>query len=360
MESGRSFWHRMDKLFRAIGLTTPSVRAVARELAFAPEGLSVGALAARCDLSRASVRNAAKRLSRLHLRGYSLCLVHRPRYRGRGYETILQCEAFTVSKRRSAGNETPKTRGIRHTQTSGDVPCARPRQQDPTPDRKTPDEQQAIVAALPDDLVLVRGARYWRYVMANCRRGCWLLGASRAVSDIVTGTVAKRVTGVALREYRRIASVLARSGRDLMQRVRVALKRGRRAAYAACEAILNRLLAGQPVRDRQPAGQGTESRIRDGGYHLGTPAGRRRYLDAARAIAAAGGGSCPRCGERIERCLLRDDAAIAFEREGLCRCVYVAFDREALSREAAWEREKRERSTRPASGEAGVRDHCRV
>ena len=347
MESGRSFWHRMDKLFRAIGLTTPSVRAVARELAFAPEGLSVGALAARCDLSRASVRNAAKRLSRLHLRGYSLCLVHRPRYRGRGYETILQCEAFTVPKRSSAGNETPKTRDVRHTQTSGDVPCTRPRQEDPTPTRRTPDDEQAILNALPDHIVLIRRARYWRYVMANCRRGCWMLGATRPVSDVVTGVVSKRVTGCQMREYRRIAAVLARHGRDLVQRVRVALKRGRRAAYAACEAILNRLLAGQPVRDRQPAGQGRESRIRDGGYHLGTAEGLRRYLDAARAIAAAGGGPCPRCGERIERCLLRDDAAIAFEREGLCRCVFVAFDREAAAREEAWAERKRQEFTRP-------------
>jgi len=191
--------------------------------------------------------------------------------------------------------------------------------------------RQATLDRLPGHVVLVKGARYWRYCLERIRTGAWQLGADRATSDVIAGTLSARVTGRTLAEYRVIAAELNRRGAELVECVRRAWRRGRRAAYAACKAALVRLFKGAPIQDPPKQGRrSTESW--DRGYDLSTPDGRRRYLNAARELARSGA-PCPRCGERLDRRLFRDDAAIAFREDGLCQCVYVAFDRAALARE---------------------------
>ncbi len=197
--------------------------------------------------------------------------------------------------------------------------------------------RQAILDRLPGHVTLVKGARYWRYCLERIRTGAWRLGADRATSDVIAGALSARVTGRPLAEYRKIAAELNRRGAELVECVRRAWRRGRRAAYAACRAALVRLLRGEPIQDPPTKRRKSENNW-NGGYDLSRPGGRRRYLDIARELAKAGA-PCPRCGERLARKLFRDDAAIAFREEGLCRCVYIAFDREALARE---ERSRRE------------------
>jgi len=205
-------------------------------------------------------------------------------------------------------------------------------------------ERQEIIDRLPGSVILVKGARYWRYAMERVRTGAWRLGAERAVADVIAGTLSARVTGRPLADYRKIAAELNRRGAELVDCVRRAWRRGRRAAYAACRAALGRLLQGEPIQDPPKRRRKSNDRW-DRGYDLATPDGRRRYLDAARELARSHA-SCPRCGNRLDGKLLRDDAAIAFREAGLCRCVYVAFDREALAREARTAAAARFRSSR--------------
>ncbi|MFB6271990.1 MAG: hypothetical protein ABEL51_03745 [Salinibacter sp.] len=186
-------------------------------------------------------------------------------------------------------------------------------------------------------MILIKGARYWRYAMERARTGAWRFGAERAVSDVIASVISEQVTGQPLREYRKIAAELNRRGAEVIKRVAAALRRGIRAAYAACKACLARLLRGEPVRDERSQQRPSEQDTRrwDAGFDLSTSEDRRRYLDTARKLAKSGD-SCPRCGERLDRRLFRDDAAIAFREDGLCQCVYVAFDRESLERERRW------------------------
>lgn len=192
-------------------------------------------------------------------------------------------------------------------------------------------ERQEVLDRLPGHIVLVKGARYWRYAMERTRTGAWRFGAERAVSDVIAGAMCERVTGRSLAEYRKIAAELNRRGTEVVECVRRAWRRGRRAAYAACKAALIRLMRGEPIQDLPKRCQTSEN-SRDRGYDLSTPHGRRRYLGIARELARSGQ-PCPRCGDQLAWKLFRDDAAIAFREEGLCQCVYVAFDREALERE---------------------------
>lgn len=193
-------------------------------------------------------------------------------------------------------------------------------------------ERQEILDRLPDSVILVKGARYWRYCLERIRTGAWQFGAERAVGDVVAGVLCERLSGKPLAEYRKLAAELNRRGAELVACVRRAWHRGRRAAYAACKAAFIRLLKGAPIQDPPKQGwRSTESW--DRGYDLTTPDGRRRYLDTARELARSHA-PCPRCGDRLDRRLFRDDAAIAFREAGLCQCVYVAFDRAALAREA--------------------------
>lgn len=292
--------------------------------------LDARAVSAATGFSRKTVYRVVRFLQRVNL----LCLEKRRSGRGRHSTYRLNWQKPTDGHFRQKCH--PHKYGTSNGNTAfKDTPVSPKAHQSNRPNGVG--ERQEVLDRLPGDVVLVKGARYWRYAMERARTGAWRLGAERAVGDVIAGALCERVTGRPLAEYRKLAAELNRRGAELVERVRRAWRRGRRAAYAACKACLVRLLKGEPIQDPPKRCRKSEDSW-DRGYDLSTPAGRRRYLHMARELARSRE-LCPRCGDRLARKLFRDDAAIAFREDGLCRCVYVAFDRAALAREERWRRE---------------------
>ena len=297
--------------------------------------LDASAVSERTGFSRKTVYRVVRLLQRVNL------LFQEERRTGRGRHSVYR---LNWRKPRD-GTYRQKCHPLKSTSNGNTALKDTPVSPKAFHDRRPTDvtDRQETLDRLPGHVVLVEGARYWRYAMERVRTGAWRLGAERAVSDVIAGALCERVSGKPLANYRKIAAELNRRGAELVACVRRAWRRGRRAAYAACRAALVRLLKGEPIQD-PPQRRHKSKDSWDRGYDLATPDGRRRYLDTARELAKENG-VCPRCGDRLDRRLFRDDAAIAFREAGLCQCVYVAFDRAALAREKRWRREGASRWT---------------
>ena len=330
-------------LFRAIGLTTPSIWQVARELAHAEHGLTINEAARRAGLGPTSVRKAAKRLAGLHINGNALCIVESPQHRGRGYQTHLICEHHQIAQfnRYSSRSHTPLTYDVKtfSVENKGHPPG------DARDDRSSDEvngqrqrptsriERQDTLDALSDDVVVVRGARYWRYAAERVRTLAWERGASRECAQVIGSVILSNVTGQPLREFRRYVAVLQdeHAATELVERVEwVLANRDRNAAYAAARAVLNRQLQGKRGVTQQP--------VDDGGYNLATVEGRQRFRQFIEDNATSGMWwfDCPRCGGNITRELWEDEDIDEswrpfdpYERyDDECSCIYILRARE--------------------------------
>jgi hypothetical protein len=197
---------------------------------------------------------------------------------------------------------------------------------------KTPEERAAVLRSLDDGIKLVKGSRFYRWVCEQFRLICFHGGASRGESDLICDAIGWLIDGRSLGFARQLALWLMEHIGELLRELRRAIVAGIRAAYKAVNSLILRAmgLLKFTLHCLKPKPQALAHRW---AYNLNDRRERKEFLRRAREIAEAGGGPCPRCGQRIERRLLDIDSGIAFEEPGLCRCIYIALDRQAAARE---------------------------
>lgn len=200
----------------------------------------------------------------------------------------------------------------------------------------TPQERVKALRTVGDEIILIKGGRFYRWTLEQFRLLAWRGGAGRREGDIICGQVGKLIDGRPLGFARKLAAWLVEHIAKVLRRLRKALRRGLRAAHAEVSFTLRvglELLKpkARPKRGRARAPGGELDPRRK--WDLNTAEGRRSFLKLAREIADRGGGRCPRCGKRIIPALLELNSGLAFEREGLCSCIFVALDREARAGE---------------------------
>lgn len=200
-----------------------------------------------------------------------------------------------------------------------------------------PGERAEALRAVEGGVLLVKHGRYYRWVMEQFRLIAWRGGAARRESDIVANAVGRLIDGQPISFARRLAMWLQNHIAELLRRLRGALKDGLRAAYASVSfAIRVGLKLLQPKSKPESKQRSRASRVKldpRRRWDLNSAKGRGEFLKLAREIADRGGGRCPRCGRRITPALFKIDAGLAFEREGLCSCIYIALDRQARAAE---------------------------
>jgi hypothetical protein len=205
------------------------------------------------------------------------------------------------------------------------------------------EERAAVLRSLDDGIKLVKGSRFYRWVCEQFRLICWHGGASRGESDLICDAIGRLIDGRSLGFARRLAVWLMEHITELLCELRRAIVVGLRAAYRAVNLLILRAmgLVKFTLHYLKPKPRPLAHRW---AYDLNDCRERKEFLRRAREIAEAGGGPCPRCGQRIERRLLNIDSGIAFEEEGLCRCIYIALDRALQERDTGrlgWEAEER-------------------
>lgn len=221
----------------------------------------------------------------------------------------------------------------------------------------TPGGRLELLKTVDDTVVLIRNARYYRYVMEQFRLLIWKRGgASRHENNIICGVIGRLIDNKCLGFARQLAAWLVENIDGVVKRLRVAIDKGLRAAYASVSYAIRLglgILKSKCKVQLIPLGaQAKQCNQPSSRWDLNTVKGRSRFLALAREIVDQGGGKCPRCGDQIIPALLQVDSGLAFEQSGLCKCIYIALDRRAR---AAEERERREPVPPVPRGVRGVR-----
>jgi len=336
----RKLWLEISKLFDAICLKTPSVRAVAEQLAFAPDGLAVGELAERTRFSKRTIWKAARRLSGLHIGGLKICQATFLDHRGRGYQTTFRCEAFSLPMQTISVNtsRTLKTLESKTNMTDNrGWPANRSIAQNPLQNTenqkaerpKSVEERRKLLFSLSEDVVLVKGSRFYRYAMEYLRLRLWRIGARRDVGEVICSTVSAKTVGRSLSEFWRYVRVIEQAGVIVIRRVEAGIAHGGLpGGFEAAHGCFNRILSGGRLVD-------------DRGFDLTDSGECKRFIEVAKGIDE---GKCPRCAGLIWPESLEEPgrAFDPYESEELCRCLYIAVSRSSgAKREPAKSPERR-------------------
>ena len=174
-------------------------------------------------------------------------------------------------------------------------------------------------------MVLVRGARFWRYAAERLRILAWEAGASRPCSQAISSVVLSNVTGRPIREFRRYLGILQdeHAASVLVKRADWCLEnRDLKLTYAAIRSVLTRQLQGKLAITRRP--------VDDRGFDLRTVEGREKYRVAVmERLDGRSECECPRCGGEILSEVWNSDepAWRPFDPygryDGECSCIYL-------------------------------------
>jgi|GEM_PF-2817076 len=99
-----------------------------------------------------------------------------------------------------------------------------------------------VLKALPDDLILIKGRAYYRWVMETIRRtvlkACpWV---EKEVADVICGFLGELLAGKSMKRARRLVRWLAREVHTIVLAVRDALRRGLRNAFRCIAKLLKK------------------------------------------------------------------------------------------------------------------------
>ena len=180
---------------------------------------------------------------------------------------------------------------------------------------------------LPDDTPVVEKVFNW--VMEQFRRRCWQMGYTRAESDMLCNKLGRMIKGKTLGEVRKLATWFWARTRFVLHKLREAAKKGIRAAYAMLGFLFRKVLGilrPRPKRKPKPTSPWWR-------WDLNDPKQRKAFVKLVEKIIEQGGGTCPRCGKTIRVEYWQQDAGLAFQDRDGCRCLYIAFDRDARERE---------------------------
>ena len=222
-----------------------------------------------------------------------------------------------------------------------------------TPPKSSAAEDRARkLKELPDDTPVIEKVYNW--AMEQFRWRCWSMGYSRRESDILCNVLGRMIKGKTLGYARILAKWFWKNARWVLDKLREAAKKGIRAVYAMLGFLFRKalgILRPRPKRTPKPA----SPRWR---WDLNDPKQRKAFLKLVEKIVKQGGGICPRCGQVIRVEYWEQDAGLAFQDKDGCRCLYIAFDRDAREREQRdkLEKEKRQAETTPSRGPAHLGD----
>lgn len=197
-----------------------------------------------------------------------------------------------------------------------------------TPPKSSAAEDRAKkLKELPDDTPVVE--KIFNWIMEQFRRRCWQMGFTRAESDMLCNALGRMLRGKTLGEVRKLATWFWSNARSVLDKLREAAKKGIRAVYAMLGFLFRKVLGVLRPRPKQ----NTKSGSRRWQWDLNDPKQRKAFLKLVEEIIEQGGGTCPRCGKRIRVEYWKKDAGLAFQDKDGCRCLYIAFDRDARERE---------------------------
>ena len=229
----------------------------------------------------------------------------------------------------------------------------RPEGTDTPPKSSAAEDRAKKLKELPDETPVV--GKIFNWIMEQFRRRCWSMGYTRAESDILSNALGRLIKGKTLGEVRKMATWFWIKARFVLHKLREAARKGIRAVYATLGFIFRKVLGilrPRPKRKPKPA----SPRWR---WDLNDPKQRKAFVKLVEKIIKQGGGICPRCGQVIRVEYWDQDAGLAFQDKDGCRCLYIAFDRDARERE---QREKLdhqvlqvpEAERRPSGGPASL------
>lgn len=197
-----------------------------------------------------------------------------------------------------------------------------------TPPKSSAAEDRAKkLKELPDDTPVIE--KIFNWVMEQFRRRCWSMGYTRAESDILGNALGGLIKGKTLGEARKLATWFWSNARSVLDKLREAIRKGIRAAYAMLGFLFRKVLGILRPRPKQkPKPRSPRWR-----WDLNDAKQRKAFVKLGEKIIQQGGGTCPRCGKTIRVEYWDQDAGLAFQDPGGCRCLYIAFDRDARERE---------------------------
>lgn len=222
-----------------------------------------------------------------------------------------------------------------------------------TPKPSAAEQRAEKLSKLPDETPVVE--KIFNWVMEQFRRRCWSMGYTRAESDMLCNALGRLIKGKTLGEVRKLATWFWNNPRSVLDKLREAARKGVRAAYAMLGFLFRKALGILPLRPkRKPKPASPRWR-----WDLNDPKQRKAFVKLVEKIVKQGGGTCPRCGQVIRVQYWDQDAGLAFQDPDGCRCLYIAFDRDARERE---QREKLdhqvlqvpEAERRPSGGPASL------
>ena len=180
---------------------------------------------------------------------------------------------------------------------------------------------------LPNNALVIGKILDWVMEQVRCR--CWSKGYTRRESDILCNAFGRKIKGKTLGEARKLATCFWIKARFVLHKLRQAAKKGIRAVYATLGFIFRKVLGILRPRPKQkPKPRSPRWR-----WDLNDAKQRKAFLKLVEKIIEQGGGTCPRCGQGIRVEYWEKDAGLAFQDKDGCRCLYIAFDRDARERE---------------------------
>ena len=168
---------------------------------------------------------------------------------------------------------------------------------------------------------LIKAAKLYRWAMADLRL---TLNAKGAAARVVLETAGVLLDGVSIRVWNLLHHVFYTEGSKIVAQVQEVLEaEGLRAAFAVANRLLREALGIlKPVPERRV--QRPKAKLWP--WDLRDFEERQAFIRLALDIAAAGGGTCPRCGKLITP-ELSDAPGYAFENDQLCKCIYIAAEK---------------------------------
>jgi len=197
----------------------------------------------------------------------------------------------------------------------------------PPPKPSAAEDRAKKLKELPDDTPVVENVFNW--VMEQFRHCCMDMGYTREESDILCNSVGRLIKGKPLGYARTLARWFWKHARWVLDKLREAAKKGIRAVYATLGFLFRKVLGilrPRPKQNTKPASPRWQ-------WDLNDPKERKAFLKLVKKIVKQGGGTCPRCGQVIRVAYWDQDAGLAFQDPDGCRCLYIAFDRDARERE---------------------------
>ena len=262
----------------------------------------------------------------------------------------------TPPPKRTRSAHHPESKNSRNTKkkksSEKKPPDPRPEGTDTPPKPSAAEDRAKKLKELPDD---TRGEKVYNWAMEWFRLECWRKGYSRRESDILCNVLGRMIKGKTLGYARILATWFWKNARWVLDKLREAAKKGIRAVYAMLGFLFRKalgILRPRPKRNAKPA----SPRWR---WDLNDAKQRKAFVKLVEKIIKQGGGICPRCGQVIRVEYWEQDAGLAFQDPDGCRCLYIAFDRDARERE---QREKLdhqvlqapEAERRPSGGPASL------